>query len=511
MKMEKALEELADRRARALEMGGAEKVERHRSRGKLDVRTRIEKLVDPGTFREVGTLSGSAQYDADGNLVSMSPANFIFGRAKIDGRDVVIAADDFTVRGGAADASIREKSVQAEKMANHFRIPMIRLIDATGGSVRTVEAMGRTYVPGSPAWGPIVSNLETVPVVSLVLGSVAGIASARAVASHLTVMVKDTSHMFIGGPPVVARLGIETTKDSLGGYKIHEKSGAVDMVVGTEEDAFAAARQFLSYLPSSVGEQLPQLDRCEVAPDQSLRDIVPEDRRKIYKMREIVTRVVDPGSFMEMAPMFGRASIQGLARVDGRTVAIMASDPRIYGGGWNADTCDKIARFFDFVETFRIPVLNFVDCPGFVIGPDAERTGTIRHGARTMSAIYRSTVPIMAILIRKVFGVAGAAHMNHEVYRHRIAWPSGDWGSIPLEGGIEAAYAADLEAAEDREATLAEIVARLDALRSPFRTAEAFGVEEIIDPADTRENLVEFVHLAYRRNMIDKPPVRYRP
>jgi len=505
------LDELAHRRGLAKQMGGAEKVAKHRSRGKIDVRTRIDMLCDPGTFREIGTLSGAASYNEDGSLKEISPANFIYGRGKVGGRDVVIAADDNTVRGGAADASIREKVIQSERMANTLRLPMIRLIDATGGSVRTVEAMGRTYVPGSPAWGPIVSNLETVPVVSLVLGSVAGIASARAVASHLTVMVRDTSHMFIGGPPVVARLGIETTKDSLGGYQVHEKSGAVDMVVDSEEAAFDAARRFLSYLPSSVGEQLPRGEPCELAPDPSLRDIVPKDRRKVYKMREIVKRVVDPDSFMEVAPKYGRAQIHGLARIDGYTVAIMASDPMIYGGGWGADTCDKIARFLDFCETFRIPVVNFVDCPGFVIGPEAERTGTIRRGARAMSAIYRSTLPVMAILIRKVFGVAGAAHQNHEGHRDRIAWPSGDWGSIPLEGGIEAAYASELNAAEDREATLAGIVARLDALRSPFRTAEAFGVEEIVDPAETREWVVDYVRHAYRRNMRDPSAVRYRP
>jgi propionyl-CoA carboxylase beta chain len=190
---------------------------------------------------------------------------------------------------------------------------------------------------------------------------------------------------------------------------------------------------------------------------------------------------------------------------------VLASDPNIYGGGWSADTCDKVTRFLDFAETFRLPVLHFVDIPGFMIGPDAESAGTIRRGARTLAAIFRATVPVMGIIIRKCFGVAGAGHMNPDGYRHRIAWPSGDWGSIPLEGGIEAAYRSELDAAEDREAAMAEIVARLEALRSPFRTAEAFGVEEIIDPAETRAHLVEFAHLAYRRNLRDAPAARYRP
>ncbi|MGI3167582.1 acyl-CoA carboxylase subunit beta [Pseudooceanicola sp. C21-150M6] len=502
---------LEKRRSDAMRMGGAEKVAKHHSRGKLDARARIDQLCDAGSFREIGSLSGVGVYGPDGALDHLSPANFIFGRARIDGRDLVVTADDFTVRGGAADASIREKVVQAEMMAWSLRLPLIRLIDGTGGSVRTVEAMGRTYVPANPAWDSVIRNLETVPVVALVLGSVAGIASARAVSAHLTVMTRSTSHMFIAGPPVVKRIGIETDKDSLGGPAVHEKSGAADLVVEDEAAAFDAARRFLSFLPSSVGEMPLRGAPVEVAPDESLRDIVPVDRRRTYRMRDVLARVLDPDSLMEMAPKFGRATITALARVDGCPVAVLASDPNIYGGGWSAETCDKVARFLDFAETFRLPVLHFVDIPGFMIGPEAEAAGTIRRGARAIAAVYRATVPVMGILVRKCFGVAGAAHMNPEGFRHRVAWPSGDWGSIPLEGGIEAAYRAELEAAPDREAKMAEITERLEALRSPFRTAEAYGVEEIIDPAETRAHLVDFVHLAQRRLLLDAPAVRYRP
>lgn len=505
------LDPLRKRRGDALTMGGADKVARHHARGKLDARSRIDRLCDKGTFREIGSISGVGVYGPDGTLDHLSPANFIFGRARIDGRDVVVTADDFTVRGGAADASIREKVVQAEKMAWSLRLPLVRLIDGTGGSVRSVEAMGRTYVPANPAWDSVIRNLETVPVVALVLGSVAGIASARAVSAHLTVMVRSTSHMFIAGPPVVKRIGIDTDKDSLGGPAVHEKAGATDLVVDDEDAAFDAARTFLSYLPSSVGEALPRGKPVEVAADETLRDIVPEDRRRTYRMRDVLGRTLDPGSVMEMAPKFGRATITALARIDGMPVAVLASDPNIYGGGWSADTCDKVARFLDFAETFRLPVVHFVDIPGFMIGPDAEAAGTIRRGARAIAAVYRATVPVMSVLVRKCFGVAGAAHMNPEGFRHRVAWPTGDWGSIPLEGGIEAAYKSDLDAAPDREAKLTEITERLEALRSPYRTAEAFGVEEIIDPAETREHLVDFIHLAQRRNLRDAPAVRYRP
>lgn len=511
MSFEDRLATLARRRRDTLEMGGAEKVAQYHARGKLDVRSRIDQLCDAGTFREIGSLSGSADYAEDGSLKKLSPANFIFGRGRIDGRDVVVTGDDFTLRGGAADGSIVEKTIQAERMAHELRLPLIRLIDGTGGSVRTVEAIGRTYVPACPGWDSVVKNLETVPVIALVLGSVAGIAAARAVSAHLTVMTRSTSHMFIAGPPVVRRIGIECDKDSLGGPEVHERAGAADLVVENEAEAFAVARQFLSFLPASVGEPLPVAAPVTVDPDASLRTIVPEARRQTYRMRTVLRRVLDPDSILEMAPKFGRASITALARIDGHPVAVLASDPNIYGGGWGADTCDKITRFLDFAETFRLPMVHFVDIPGFMIGPEAENTGTIRRGARTMAAIYRMTVPTMGVIVRKCFGVAGSAHMNPEGYRHRVAWPSGDWGSIPLEGGIEAAYKAELDAAPDRAAMLAEIEARLEALRSPFRTAEAFGVEEIIDPAETRAHLVDFIHLAYRRNMREAPATRYRP
>lgn len=508
-----ALAELRARRAKAAEMGGAEAVARHVSRGKLPVREKIDRLCDPGSFREIGSISGKAEYDETGAMVSFSPANFIFGRATLDGRPVVIAADDFTVRGGAADASIREKVDMAEAMAHTLRLPMIRLIDATGGSVRTIEALGRTYVPGNPAWGHIMKNLETVPVVALVLGSVAGIASARAVSAHLTVMVEGISHMFIAGPPVVKRTGLDLDKDELGGTRVHEKSGATDLVVKSEDEAFAAARAFLAFLPPAAGEALPETATSdpEDRRAETLRELIPADRRKVYPMRDILREVFDDGEFFEMTPKFGRSCITAMARLEGRPVAVMASDPRVYGGAWNADTCDKITRFLDFAETFRLPLVHFVDIPGFLIGPDAERTGTIRHGARTLAAIYRATIPVCSVLVRKCFGVAGAAHMNPEGFRHRFAWPSGDWGSIPLEGGIEAAWRRDLDGAEDREAMLAEITERLDRYRSPFRTAEAFGVEEIIDPAETRPLLCDFARLAYRRNLLGPSRTRYRP
>ena len=213
-------------------------------------------------------------------------------------------------------------------------------------------------------------------------------------------------------------------------------------------------------------------------------------------MRPIVEAVVDRGSFFEMGRLFGRPIITGLARVDGLPVAVMASDPFFYAGCWTADACDKIIRFVDLAETFHLPIVYLCDCPGFHIGLEAEKTATIRKGVRAMAAVNQSSVPWCTFLLRNVFGVAGAVNQPSGRFSIRYAWLSGRWGSLPLEGGIEAAYRAEIEAAPDPAAKRAEIEDRLEKLRSPFRTAEAFWIEEIIDPRDTRKLLVEFAGLA---------------
>jgi acetyl-CoA carboxylase carboxyltransferase component len=494
------LEELARREAFAARMGGEEKVAKHRSLGKLPVRERIACLLDDATFHEIGSLTGRATYDDDGHLVDLTPANFVMGRGRINGRNVVVGGDDFTVRGGSADASIFQKQVYAERMAHDLRLPIVRLVDGSGGggSVKTLEQERRSFVPFNPGWEWVVANLSTVPVVSLCLGSVAGLGAARVVTSHYSVMVKGTSHLFVAGPPVVAQLGEDVDKETLGGSAIHTRNGVVDDETATEAEAIDRARTFLSYLPSSVHERPPRVLSDDVADrrEEWLVGAVPRDRRKVYRIRPIIEAIVDRESFMELGRHFGGPAVTGLARLDGWPVAVLANDPYHYAGGWTAAAAQKVTRFVDLADTFGLPVVHFVDNPGFVIGTDAEHAATIRHGARALAAIYEATVPWCSVILRKVYGVAGAAHQNASRLSWRYAWPSGNWGSLPLEGGIEAAYRAELEAAPDPAARRAEIEQRLAARQSPFRTAEAFLVEEIIDPRDTRRLLCEFTELA---------------
>ncbi|MFT5173824.1 MAG: acetyl-CoA carboxylase carboxyltransferase component [Gammaproteobacteria bacterium] len=500
MSWQKELDELHRREAFAEELGGPERVKRQHDGGRLTIRERIQLLADEGSFHERGKIAGMAQYDEQNNLTKLTPSNFVFGKATLNGRPVIIAGDDFTVRGGSADATIKEKHSQSEQMANALRLPMVRLIEGSGGggSVKTIETTGRANVPGLAGWELVVENIGTVPRVALGLGSVAGLGAAHLAASHYSVMIKDKSAVFVAGPPVVARTGQELSKNDLGGYKIQLHAGAVDHAVDSEEQAFDCARKFLSYLPNSTYE-LPPRGACDDDPQRRvnwLLDAIPRNIRQVYKMRPIVEALVDQGSFFEMGSQYGRSVITGFARLDGWPVAIMASDPYSYGGCWTAPTCRKVEKFIDLAETFHLPMVYLVDCPGFHIGLEAEQAGTIKEGVRALSAMWQTKTPWCSVIVRNAFGVAGAGHRNGGRYCTRYAWPSGRWGSLPLEGGIEAAYRADIAESADPAAKLAEIEQRLEKLRSPFRSAESYWIEEIIDPRDTRALLCDFAQTA---------------
>ena len=499
-------------------MGGADKVKRQHDQGRLTVRERIDKLIDPGSFHEVGAVSGVGEYDASGELTHLTPANCVFGRGKVEGRPVVVVGDDFTVRGGSADASISAKPLMAEEMAHDFRLPIIRVIEGSGGggSVKTIETKGAANLPGGVGgtrwYWYTTANLAQVPVVGLGLGSVAGLGAARLASSHYSVMTKNSA-MFVAGPPVVARIGASLEKKALGGADIQTRAGGVDHAVETEEEVFACARTFLSYLPSSV-YGLPPTTVCTDDPERAdarLLNAVPRDRKQVYKMRPIIDAVVDRGSFFEMAANFGRPVITGFARLEGRAVLLLASDPFHFGGSWTADACQKVVRFVDLAETFHLPVVYLMDCPGFMIGLDAEKAATIRHGVRAMAAVNQTTVPWCTIIIRNAFGIAGVVHQPANRFSMRYAWPSASWGSLPLEGGIEAAYRAEIDAADDPRAKQQEIEDRLNKLRSPFRSAEKFWVEEVINPVKTRSLLCEFARLAEPLRMAGPTRLAMRP
>jgi acetyl-CoA carboxylase carboxyltransferase component len=494
------LDDLRRRRELAEAMGGPDKIARQHDAGRLTVRERLVAVLDEGSFREVGALAGAAYYDGDGALERFVPANFVTGTGRIDGRKVVVGGDDFTVRGGAADASIAGKQIFSEQLANELRLPLVRLVEGTGGggSVKMLEQMGRTYVPVNPGWDYVVDNLSVVPVAAAGLGPVAGLGAARLCAAHLSILVEGTAQLFVAGPPVVRRVGEDVDKEQLGGSRVHSRNAAVDLIAASEAEALEMIRRFLSYLPSSA-YQLPPVIAGEDPPerrDESLLSAVPRSRRQPYRIRDILPAVFDLGSVMEVQ-RYGGSIVTALARLDGHPVGVVACDPYVAGGCLTVEGAEAVTRLADLCSTFHLPIVTLTDQPGLLIGTRAEQRATIRHGVRAISAVYQASVPGAEIIVRRVFGVGGAGLTNRHRLIRRWAWPSADWGSLPVEGGIEAAYRADLEAAEDPDALLADILARLDAVRSPLRTAEKFGVEDIIDPRETRPLLCDWVRDAY--------------
>jgi acetyl-CoA carboxylase carboxyltransferase component len=494
------LDELERRRAWAKEHGGPGAIARQRAAGRGLARERIDQLADEGSFREIGSLTGVAEYDTANRVLGVVPANPIIGRAHIGGRPVALLADDFTLRGGSADSTIVEKWAFIERHALAYRTPLVRLVDAAGGSVKTIERHGATVIPGYE-W-PVAEQMTTIPVVGVALGPCAGFAAVKVAMSHFSVMVKGTSQVFAAGPAVVAAgLGDTVTKEQLGGSAVHARgSGVVDNEASTERDAVDQARRFLSYLPSNVFE-LPPVAVNHDNPrraDEALASVVPRNSRKPYPMRSIVASVVDAGSQLELGRSHGRSQITMLARVDGRTVGVTASDPMHYGGALTASSAEKLTRFVDLCDTFHIPVVTFQDCPGMMIGRTAEAEGTIRKVLRARMAIAQSAVPWCTFFVRRAFGVGGALYGPLGRASVRYAWPSARSGSLPLEGGVEVAYRREIAEAVDPQALLHSLTRSYAELASPFRTGERFGIEEIVDPRQTRTVMCEWVADAYR-------------
>jgi acetyl-CoA carboxylase carboxyltransferase component len=493
--------EIRRRHAAAAGLGGPAKVERQHASGRLTARERIALLADAGSFREIGALTGFGDYDADGRLTALLPANFVTGTARIDGRAVVIGADDFTVRGGSGDAAIHAKQVFSEQYAREMRLPVVRLLDGQsgGGSVRMALEAGYTYVPVNPGWDAVVDSLSVVPVVAACLGPVVGLGAARLVMSHLAVMVEGTGQLFTAGPPVVrGGTGEDLTKEELGGAAVHRRNGTVERFARTEEEAFAIIRGLLSFLPGNVFEVPPVIAGADDVgrPVEELLGVVPRNPRKPFRIDPVLAAIFDTGSVFRYAE-YGDATVTALARLDGHPVGVLATDS-FRGATMSAAGAQAITRLVDLCETFHLPLVSLTDQAGMTIGAVAEQRGTIRHGARAITAIYQARVPQAELILRRVYGVGGAGIVNRHRAARSWAWPSGDWGSLPMAGGIEAAFRGRLAGAEDPDREIERLRAELAALSSPFRTAERFGVQDLIDPRDSRVLLCEWVRDAYR-------------
>lgn len=513
-------------------------VVRQRNRGKLTCRERIDELLDPDSFREVGSLAGFASYDEYGGVADFTPANMVGGQGRIDRRRVILCADDFTSRGGHADGAIGAKSLYLDRLSIELGVPAIRLLDGSsgGGSVAAmvpeqkkegdstakestgaikagrprVAGGGGSFLPGHLGSSAYTRQLSTVPVVNMLLGSVVGIGAAKAVLGHFSVMVRDISQLFVAGPPVVSHaMGYEVTKEDLGDWRIHCVNGSVDNLAETEQEAAMMTRRFLSYLPSSVHEAPPVLAPNLSDPpdrrDEELFTLVPRKRTTTFDMRRAIELMADVGSFFEVGPLWGTDQITGFVRFNGHPLGVIASDSRhVNGGALTADGCDKLTRHLDLCDLFHIPVLNLVDNPGFAVGIEHEKRSTIRKGAEWMVAFAQINVPIFTVLMRRSFGVAGNNYATPQSQpMSRVIWPAADVGGIPPEGGIEAAYKRQLAESDDPVALRAELNARIEAARGPIGPLNRFQMEEMIDPRDTRAHICDWVDTAY--NVVRQP------
>ncbi len=496
--------EIADiqrRHALADACGGVDAVARHHAAGKLTVRERIAGLLDAGSFREVGKLAGRAANDADGNLKSFEPAPYVMGLGHLNGRPVAIGGEDYTIRAGTSFGSDRRKGGQGgfvEDLAYEYRIPLINLCDGTGGTVNTTRRKGYSVVPGAGQDGfeRSVDLMEIVPVVSAVMGTTAGGPSARAILAHWSVMVRGQSQIFAAGPPVVERaFGNKISKEELGGAKIAaDTAGTIDNVAESELDCLAQIKRFLGYMPQNVWELPPVVDagdpadRCEDA----LASIIPRSTRQPYDMRKLIALIVDKDSAFEIQPGFGKAVITMLVRMNGKVVGVIGNNPT-YGGIADVKAARKQGHFVEMCDQFNIPLIFFADIPGLMVGVASESNAILREGLRARYIGLQVSVPVFTVIVRKCYGVAGGSTIDRRGLNFKIAWPSAEWGSLPLEGGVKAAYKREIDAAPDPAQREKEIEAEIRQLASPFRTAEAFGIEDLIDPRETRPYLCQFI------------------
>ena len=497
MSWDAEVQELQRRRYLAQQQGGEAGIAKQHARGRMTIRERIDVLLDEGSFREHGRATASPVYDDNDELIEYVPANYIVGFGAIEGRRVTVGGEDFTLKGGSPNAAGLRKSVYAEHLAVQYRTPLVRMLEGGGGSVKGGGKKGGTVgepVFTEPRFKIIADAMGVVPVASAALGAVAGFPAGRLVASHFSVMTAHTAQGLIGGPALVERaLGVKMTKEELGGASVHLRSGIVDNLAVDEHDALHQIRRYLSYLPSSIYQRTPRypVDDPVDRQEQALLSAVPRDSNTGFDMRAVLRMIFDVDRLFEIGALYGPSQICALATLNGQPVGVLANDCLHYAGAMTAEAAQKYRRFVEMCDTFHLPIVNLIDQPGFMIGPESEAAGTIRYGMAAVAAAAQSTVPWAVIQVHKGFGVATAAHYAPGAYI--LAWPSVESGPLPVEGGVAVAFHREIAAAPDPEAKRRELEDRLREARSPFPRAESFAVHELIDPRETRPVLCEWV------------------
>ena len=528
--MRDLVEELEAKRSDAKLMGGADKVERQHGRGKMDVRQRIEALFDPGTFLELGIHAIDHKIDRTPASHRAPGDGVVTGTGEINGRMVAVAAYDFTVLGGSIGEVAEIKVTRLRDMALKSRIPIVWLIDSAGARIHKdsgFKEQASMFAGTGYLFREQVHMSGVVPQVCAMVGpGAAGTAYIPGLADFVP-MVKGTSSMALGGPPLVkAAVGEDIDEESLGGSKIHTRiSGVADLEVKTDNDSLQAVRDYLSFFPANHSSPPPNKDYVSPGSDRikplsdaellgdEILDVLPEESRRPYDMRVLVRMVVDDGLLFEMKPKWAMNLITGFARIGGMPVGILANNPKYLGGVLDVNSADKAARFVNICDSFNIPLVFLQDVPGFVIGSSVEQAGIIRHGAKMLHAVATATVPKFTVLVRKAYG-AGYYVMNGRAYEPDmiVAWPSAEISVMGPEGMVSIFARKMLAAMPDDEAKDQVKKQMADVIRegiNPYLAAGWALIDDIIDPRETRQQLLHA--LLRTKNKTVERPARKRP
>ncbi len=496
--MAQRLSDLAARKDQARAAGGEAALERHRAKGKLTARERIEYLLDEDSFQELDMLT---RHVASGmGLEDTRPYTdgVITGYGTIDGRKVCVYSQDFTVFGGALGETHGAKIHKLMDLATSMGLPVIGLNDGAGARIQegvaALNAYGGIFRRNAAASG-------VIPQVSVILGPCAGGAVYSPALTDFIFMVKDTSHMFITGPDVVRTVtGEVVTLEELGGAQTHAtKSGVANFVMPDEKSVLDEVRYLLSFLPSNNMEEPPRIMSGDPADRscESLRDLLPVSSNQPYDMKKVIAAVVDDGDYLEVHATYAQQVTCGFARVDGHTIGVVGNQPAVLAGVLDIASSEKAARFVRTCDAFNVPIVTFVDVPGFMPGVDQEYGGIIRHGAKLLYAFCEATVPRISVITRKAYGGAYVVMNSKSIGADLVyAWPTAELAVMGSSGAVEIVHRRDLVDAEDPATRRAELIDEYEErYATPYIAAERGFVDDVIDPADTRRVLARALDL----------------
>ena len=507
-RMRELVAELEARREAARAMGGEERVAQQHALGKLSARERLELLVDPGTWQEFGLLA--KHIPSPTMRGKHTPADGVLtGIAQIDGRYVGIAAYDFTVMAGTIGSVGEVKVTRLREWCLKERLPIVWLIDSAGARVQ--EVAGTQFAGTGYLFREQVVMSGVVPQVTALMGpGIAGTAYIPGLAD-VAFMVKGIGSMALAGPPLVkAAVGEEVSEQELGGSAVHARhSGCAHLESEDDAACLAAVREYLSFFPSHSGERPPQIpcDDPIERREEALLEVVPDDVRYGFDMRDVIRLITDHGKFFELQPDWGQALLTGFARFGGRPCGILASQSKHAGGALDNDAADKAARFVTLCDAFNIPLLFLLDVPGFWVGSRVEKGGIIRHGAKMLYAVSSATVPKITVVVRKAYG-AGYFVMCGRAYEPDLllAWPSAEISLMGAEGAVNIIYGKQIEKSPEPDVARRDLVKQFRSFIDPYIAAEQGLIDDLIDPRDTRRLVAEA--LAWSANKTVERPAR---